>query len=65
MRKAFALYGLMAAGLALHGAHPHPLMREYNLAWQLNGQWRVAEAIPLLKQVIAKDKTFDRAYKTL
>ena len=40
-------------------------MREYNHAWQLSEQLRADEAIPLLKQIIAKDKTFYRAYNTL
>src|SRR6266478_6022744 len=53
------------AGLAVQAAQPHPLMREYNHAWQLSGQLHADEAIPLLKQIIAKDKTFYRAYYTL
>jgi hypothetical protein len=51
------------ASLELHAAHPHLLMREYNHAWQLAGQLRVDEAIPLLKQIIAKDKTFSPGKK--
>src|SRR5260370_9909812 len=51
--------------MALHGAQPHPLMDDYNRAWQLAGQARPYEAIPLLKQIIAKDKTFHLAYETL
>src|SRR5438067_12391169 len=50
---------------ALQAAQPHPLMREYNHAWQLSGQLRADEAIPLLKKIIAKDKTFYRAYNAL
>jgi tetratricopeptide (TPR) repeat protein len=50
---------------ALLLAQPHPLMREYNRAWQLVGQRRAGEAIPLLKAIIAKDKTFYRAYECL
>src|SRR6266853_2116810 len=53
------------AGLAVQAAQPHPLMRDYHHAWQLSGQLRADEAIPLLKQIIAKDKTFYRAYYTL
>ena len=52
------LLGLLLAG-------PHPLMQEYNRAWQLEGQHRADEAIPLLKAIIAKDKTFYRAYEVL
>ena len=33
--------------------------------WQLIGQQRAAEGIPLLKEIIARDKQFYRAYKTL
>jgi CHAT domain-containing protein/Tfp pilus assembly protein PilF len=40
-------------------------MREYNHAWQLSGQLRLDEATRLLKQIIAKDKTFYRAYGAL
>src|SRR3989442_15987278 len=62
---AIALVAVAVSGLALHAAQPHPLMHEYNHAWQLSGQLRADEAIPLLKQIIAKDKTFYRAYGTL
>ena len=51
--------------LALALAGPHPLMQEYNRAWQLFWQRRAGEAIPLLKAIIAKDKTFYRAYEYL
>ncbi len=51
--------------LALALAGPHPLMPEYNRAWQLFWQRRAGEAIPLLKAIIAKDKTFYRAYEYL
>jgi hypothetical protein len=51
-------FGLCAAG-------PHPLRAEFNRAWQLAGEARPDEAIPLLKQIIAKDKTFIDAYTTL
>jgi hypothetical protein len=40
-------------------------MSEYEQAWRLTGQLRAEEAIPLLKQIIAKDRTFFRAYLTL
>jgi len=50
---------------ALLLADPHPLMREYNRAWQLVGQRRAGEAIPLLKAIIGKDKSFYRAYEFL
>jgi len=40
-------------------------MTDYTVAWQLEGERRPDEAIPLLKAIIAKDKTFWRAYKTL
>src|SRR5712691_7380738 len=42
-----------------------PLMKEYNSAWLLVGQGRTGEAIPLLKGIIEKDKTFYRAYRSL
>jgi CHAT domain-containing protein len=40
-------------------------MEEYNVAWQLEGQGKADEAIPRLKAIIAKDKTFWHAYGTL
>jgi len=61
-RVAVSLVAVAVSSLALQAAQPHPLMREYNHAWQLSGQLRADEAIPLLKQIIAKDKTFYRAY---
>src|SRR5260221_9913372 len=64
-RVAVFLVAVAVSSLALQAAQPHPLMREYNHAWQLSGQLRADEAIPLLKQIIAKDKTFYRAYGTL
>src|SRR5258707_6304282 len=64
-RVAVSFVAVAVAGLAVQAAQPHPLMREYNHAWQLSGQLRADEAIPLLKQIIAKDKTFYRAYGTL
>ncbi len=50
---------------SLQAAQPHPLMAEYDRAWQLTGQLRAGEAIPLLKAIIAKDRTFYRAYEVL
>src|SRR5712671_6049467 len=64
-RTPLSLVAIAVSILAAHAARPHPLMREYNHAWQLSGQLRSDEAIPLLKQIIAKDKTFYRAYNTL
>jgi tetratricopeptide (TPR) repeat protein len=64
-RAAMSFLVLAVLGLPLPAAQPHPLMSEYNHAWQLSGQLRLGEAIPLLKQVIAKDKTFYRAYNAL
>src|ERR1700730_12134679 len=59
------LLGLLAACALSAETTPHPLMKEYNVAWQLEGERRPNEAIPLLKAIIAKDKTFWRAYYTL
>ncbi len=42
-----------------------PTMQEYTRAWVLVGQRKPDEAIPLLKAIIAKDKKFYRACKTL
>src|SRR5258706_7315723 len=60
-----AAFGLAVAGMALQGAQSHPLMDDYNHAWQLAGEAHPYEAIPLLKQIISKDKTFHLAYETL
>ena len=49
----------------LFGGDPRAPMNDYNRAWQLNGQLRVDEAIPLFQAIIAGDKTFYRAYMTL
>src|SRR5438477_12046394 len=65
MSPAVFVVAVAVSSAALQAAQPHPLMREYNHAWQLSGQLRADEAIPLLKQIIAKDKTFYRAYGTL
>lgn len=46
-------------------AQVHPLMQEYNQAWLLTGQGKPDEAITLLKEMIARDKTFYRAYHGL
>ena len=59
------LLGLLAACALCAQNTPHPLMKQYNVAWQLEGERRPDEAIPLLKEIIAKDKTFYRAYRTL
>src|SRR3954447_8665033 len=59
--KRVVLLAWAVNGMALHGAQPHPLMDDYNRAWQLAGQARPYEAIPLLKQIIAKDRTFQLA----
>jgi CHAT domain-containing protein/tetratricopeptide (TPR) repeat protein len=63
--RILALLILGTGGRAGNAAQSDLLMRDYNLAWQLNGQLREIEAIPLLKQIIAKDKTFHRAYRGL
>ena len=63
--KGVVLCAFAVTGMALHGAQPHPLMGDYNRAWQLAGQARPHEAISLLKQIIAKDRTFSLAYETL
>jgi predicted Zn-dependent protease len=44
------------------GASASELMDDTNRAWQLWGQQHHQEAIALLQQVIARDKTFYRAY---
>src|SRR5437879_5608455 len=54
--------GLCAADSSIR---PHPLMEDYNAAWELEGQGNVDEAIPRLEAIIAKDKTFWRAYGPL
>lgn len=46
-------------------AQPSPLMQQYNRAWELSGQLKPDEAIPILKGIIAEDKTFSRAYRGL
>src|SRR5436305_13230169 len=65
MKSAACLVAVAVSSMPPGVAQPRPLMREYNRAWQLSGQLRADEAIPLLKQIIAKDKTFYRAYGTL
>src|SRR6184192_1261587 len=65
MVKALAVFCLAAVATLLRAAQPHPSMSQYNRAWQLIGQQRAAEGIPLLKEIIARDKQFYRAYKTL
>src|SRR5579863_3699573 len=61
----YKLLGLLAAGALSAQTNLQPLMEQYNKAWQLEGQRRPDEAIPLLKAIIAKDSTFYRAYQTL
>jgi len=56
---------LLLLATAMAAAQPSPLMQEYNRAWQLTGQLKPDEAIPILKGIIAKDKTFYRAYHGL
>ena len=41
-----------------------PLMQDYDRAWVLTGQLKYAEAIPILKSIIARDKTFTTAHIT-
>jgi len=53
------------SGSSPYASSVHPLMAEYTVAWQLEGQRRPDDAIPLLKAIITKDKTFYRAYDLL
>lgn len=56
---------LLSLGL-LASPQPDPhMMAEYNQAWRLSGQFRKPEAATLLQQLIAKDKTFHRAYELI
>ena len=56
-------------GLLLLGAIGVPaadsVRDEYNRAWQLVGQRKPNEAIPLLEAIIEKDPSFHRAYQTI
>ena len=63
--KGLAVFGFLLIGMVLHAATPRSLRSEYNRAWQLTGEGRPDEAIPILKQIIAADPTFHPAYSTL
>ena len=52
--------------LCAAGVYAAPsVMDEYNHAWQLVGQRKSDEAIPLLESIIEKDPSFYRAYKSV
>jgi transcription elongation factor GreA-like protein len=59
------LVSLLASGFQLYAAAPQSLMDQYKQAWELTGQMRADEAIPILKGIIEQDRTFHRAYLTL
>ncbi|MBI1747114.1 MAG: tetratricopeptide repeat protein [Acidobacteria bacterium] len=53
---------LLGATLDAQEIQSNPLMKEYNQAWRLTGQQKYDDALVVLKEIIAKDKTFYRAY---